>query len=44
MAAKAFADSIKQETTKLESGTVTKPKYSEIDEEEEIEASAVMLA
>ena len=43
-AAKAFSDYIKQETTKLESGAVTKPKYSEIDEEEEVEASAVKLA
>lgn len=43
-AAKAFSDYIKQETTKLESGTVTKPKYLETDEEEEVEASAVKLA
>ena len=43
-AAKTFSDFIKQEAKKLESGTVTKPRYPEIDEEEESEASAVKLA
>ena len=47
IAAKAFSDFIKQESKRLNSGALTMPRYKlheDIDEEDEIEASAIALS